>query len=335
MKAVKNSILWFAAAAFILSVAGVRAEPTTFKDDNERFAYVVGVDYGKELVVQLMADTELEPAKHDVFKQKLISGIQEALTLSREKLEEKSQQSEETLEKLEKLFAESAAEQAQFYSSYGEQIAYNGGIMVVYTTRLAVKQMALDISRYGIPFELNESFVFAGLQDGILAKSTLSEDEAKQLKDRFIQRLNEDVNARKTEWKKVALAQGQAFRDNFIKLAGAAQTPSGLIYRIEAEGEGDSVKDGGIFTVKYTGKLADGTEFDSSPLDGEPAIFKLDDVIPGWSEGIPLVKKGGKITLVVPPELGYGDATIANIPPGSTLVYDIELIEPNVTFEAQ
>ena len=82
-------------------------------------------------------------------------------------------------------------------------------------------------------------------------------------------------------------------------------------------------------TVKVhdTGTLIDGSVFDSSVQRGEPAEFPLDQVIPGWTEGIQKMTKGGKIKLYVPPQLAYGDDGRPGIPPGSTLIFDVELLE--------
>ena len=79
--------------------------------------------------------------------------------------------------------------------------------------------------------------------------------------------------------------------------------------------------------VHYTGKLIDGTVFDSSVQRGEPAEFPLDQVIPGWTEGIQKMNKGGKIKLYVPPQLAYGDDGRPGIPPSSTLIFDVELLD--------
>lgn len=80
--------------------------------------------------------------------------------------------------------------------------------------------------------------------------------------------------------------------------------------------------------VKYTGKLADGTVFDSTDKHGgEPAEFPLSQVIKGWQQGIPGMKVGGKRTLVIPPDLGYGSQGTQGIPPNSTLTFEIELLD--------
>ncbi|MDB5178747.1 MAG: hypothetical protein JWN01_690 [Patescibacteria group bacterium] len=92
-------------------------------------------------------------------------------------------------------------------------------------------------------------------------------------------------------------------------------------------GTGDEATAASTVTVKYTGKLADGTVFDSTDKHGgEPATFGLNQVIKGWQEGIPGMKVGGKRTLVIPPELGYGAQGTQGIPGNSTLTFDIELL---------
>lgn len=108
---------------------------------------------------------------------------------------------------------------------------------------------------------------------------------------------------------------------------GSRVTASGLEYiEIEA-GTGKQAEIGDQVTVHYTGTLDDGTEFDSS-IGGEPLPFVLGQgrVIPGWEEGIALMRVGGKATLIIPPELGYGAAGAGPIPPNSTLHFDVELV---------
>ena len=103
--------------------------------------------------------------------------------------------------------------------------------------------------------------------------------------------------------------------------------PSGLSYEIVQEGTGAAPKPTETVKVHYTGKLIDGTVFDSSVQRGEAAEFPLDQVIAGWTEGIQKMKKGGKIKLYVPPQLAYGDDGRPGIPPGSTLIFDVELLD--------
>ncbi len=103
--------------------------------------------------------------------------------------------------------------------------------------------------------------------------------------------------------------------------------PSGLHYEILKPGTGPSPKPTETVRVHYTGTLLDGSVFDSSVQRGEPAEFPLDQVISGWTEGIQKMNKGGKIKLYVPPQLAYGDDGRPGIPPGSTLVFEVELLD--------
>jgi FKBP-type peptidyl-prolyl cis-trans isomerase len=105
------------------------------------------------------------------------------------------------------------------------------------------------------------------------------------------------------------------------------ELPSGLRYEITQAGTGPAPKATDTVRVHYVGKLIDGSEFDSSVKRGEPAEFPLDQVIPGWTEGIQKMNKGGKIKLYVPPHLAYGDDGRPGIPPGSTLIFDVELLD--------
>jgi FKBP-type peptidyl-prolyl cis-trans isomerase len=104
---------------------------------------------------------------------------------------------------------------------------------------------------------------------------------------------------------------------------GVKTSASGLQYKIIESGTGKAPKPTDKVTVNYRGTLTNGSEFDSSYKRGEPSTFQLDGVIEGWTEGLQLISEGGKIQLVIPPELAYGDSG----PLGHrTLVFDIELI---------
>lgn len=104
-------------------------------------------------------------------------------------------------------------------------------------------------------------------------------------------------------------------------------TASGLRYRIVTKGSGASPKDGASVTVHYTGWLLDGTKFDSSKDGGGPATFRIGQVIEGWNEALKSMKKGEVRLLVIPPELGYGEAGYPGVIPGNAfLVFEVELI---------
>ncbi len=108
------------------------------------------------------------------------------------------------------------------------------------------------------------------------------------------------------------------------------KTESGLEYTEKEAGTGAEAKAGKMVSVHYEGKLLDGTVFDSSFKRGKPIDFKLGvgQVIQGWDEGIALMKVGGKATLTIPPELGYGARGASGvIPPNATLIFDVELVD--------
>ena len=109
----------------------------------------------------------------------------------------------------------------------------------------------------------------------------------------------------------------------------AIKTETGLQYIILKQGTGkETPKAGDQVTVHYTGKLLDGTVFDSSVERNEPAQFIIGKVIPGWNEALVEMKKGEKRTLIIPPELGYGERGFPGvIPPNAYLVFDVELLE--------
>ena len=108
-------------------------------------------------------------------------------------------------------------------------------------------------------------------------------------------------------------------------------TASGLKYAIISEGEGPAVEAGKLITVHYSGFLEDGTMFDSSVERDDPIQLVLGQgqVMPGWEEGLLLIKKGDKARLIIPPQLGYGDRSFDKIPANSTLIFDIEIVEIN------
>lgn len=104
------------------------------------------------------------------------------------------------------------------------------------------------------------------------------------------------------------------------------RSESGLYYTIIKEGKGDYVKLTDEVSFNYVGKLTNGTTFDGEHKRN-PVTFKMIDLIEGWKEGIMYLKKGGKIKLIVPPFLGYGDYDLPSIPPHSILIFDIEVVD--------
>jgi FKBP-type peptidyl-prolyl cis-trans isomerase FkpA len=121
---------------------------------------------------------------------------------------------------------------------------------------------------------------------------------------------------------------GQAYLDKAAEQPGAKRTTSGLLYVPITEGSGASPTPADRVKVHYTGKLIDGTVFDSSVRRGQPATFGLNQIIACWQEGLQLMRAGGKARIVSPSKLAYGDSGAPpDIPPGATLDFEIELLE--------
>jgi len=123
------------------------------------------------------------------------------------------------------------------------------------------------------------------------------------------------------------LEEGKKFLVENQKKEGIKTLPSGLQYKVLAEGSGKMPKAENTVTVNYKGNLIDGTEFDSSYKRGQPATFQVKGVIKGWTEALQLMKEGSKWQLFIPPELAYGERGAGStIPPNSTLIFEVELL---------
>lgn len=141
-------------------------------------------------------------------------------------------------------------------------------------------------------------------------------------------KIAEKNKARLQEW-------SQKNKDHLLNVAkeqGVQTTPTGLRYKILTPGADPKPVPNATVKAKYTGRLVDGTVFDSTDNNGgEPVEFRLDKVIKGWSEGLQKIGKGGKIILHIPYDLAYGEAGNRGIPPMSTLSFEVELVEVDNT----
>lgn len=175
--------------------------------------------------------------------------------------------------------------------------------------------------------KLDKDPLIAGVQDAFANKSKLNDADIEKTLQGFEARVKASAQAKMDQDAKDNEAKGAKYRATFAKEKSVKKTESGLLYQIEKSGAGHAPKDSDTVVVNYKGTLTDGTEFDNSYTRGEPLSFRLDGVIPGWTEGLKLIKKGGKIKLVIPPALAYGKTGVPGIPANSTLVFDVELLD--------
>ena len=164
--------------------------------------------------------------------------------------------------------------------------------------------------------------VKAGLTDGVLNRNRQVDLQAYGTKIRELQQARASVVAAGEQ------KAGQAILDKAAAEKGATKTTSGLVIVPIKPGTGAAPKATDRVKVHYHGTLADGTVFDSSVQRGEPATFPLNGVVPCWTEGLQLMKVGGKSRLVCPAALAYGDrGAPPRIKPGATLTFEVELLE--------
>lgn len=156
----------------------------------------------------------------------------------------------------------------------------------------------------------------------------VSDSEAQQLVNSFFQEQEAKQRAAAAEKGKAVKEAGEKFLAENAKKDGIITLPSGLQYQVLKEGNGKSPKATDRVKCHYEGTLIDGTMFDSSIQRGEPAVFGLNQVIAGWTEGVQLMQEGAKYRFFIPYNLGYGEhGAGASIPPFAALVFDVELIE--------
>ena len=187
-----------------------------------------------------------------------------------------------------------------------------------YAIGLGIGQNLLSMGAQGINVE---DFAQA-IADVLNRKETaISHNEAREIVNKYFAELEEKMNAENIE-------KGKAFLAENAKKEGVVTLPSGLQYEVITEGNGKKPSATDRVKCHYEGTLIDGTLFDSSIKRGQPAVFGVNQVIKGWVEALQLMSEGSKWRLYIPSDLGYGAQQAGEmIPPHSTLIFDVELIE--------
>lgn len=165
----------------------------------------------------------------------------------------------------------------------------------------------------------------ASVYDGVKPEMTF--DEAKRIVNEYFAKLEAEMQAEAAKQGEENRKNGEAFLSENAKREGIKVTESGLQYEVLESGKGDSPKASDNVEVHYTGKLIDGTVFDSSVERGVPASFGVTQVIPGWVEALQLMHEGDKWRLYIPSDLAYGPNGAGGvIGPNMTLIFDVELL---------
>lgn len=199
----------------------------------------------------------------------------------------------------------------------------------------------LDRISYALGLSMGNNFRSSGIQeinvadfaDGVAAvfsgeKPKMSYDEAKEEIRKYFTAMEERQRAEAAKAGEANRKLGEAYLAENAKRAEVETTASGLQYEVITEGTGAQPTAGDQVKVHYTGKLIDGTVFDSSVERGEPATFGVTQVIPGWVEALQLMKTGSKWRLFIPSNLAYGPNGAGGvIGPDATLIFDVELLE--------
>jgi FKBP-type peptidyl-prolyl cis-trans isomerase FkpA len=175
-------------------------------------------------------------------------------------------------------------------------------------------------------YVVDRNAVIAGFVDTLRDSGKMDKDTRQQLleamQEEFTKHRNDTLGAS-------ALADGAAFLAANAQAEGVVTTASGLQYKVIEQGPADAPKPAAddIVEVHYEGRLVNGEVFDSSLERGEPLVIPLNRVISGWTEGVQLMSVGSTYQFVIPAELGYGERMAGSIPPNSTLIFDVQLLQ--------
>ena len=180
-----------------------------------------------------------------------------------------------------------------------------------------------------LPVDIQVDELSEGVSDVVSGKETrLSQDELDSVMQSFVKEMEAAQQQKASEQAQNNLEKGKKFLAENKDKDGVKTTDSGLQYKVLEEGDGPTPSADDSVTVHYTGKLIDGTVFDSSRERGEPVTFPVDAVIPGWTEALQLMKQGAKYELYIPAKLAYGERGAgAQIGPNETLIFDVELLK--------
>lgn len=216
--------------------------------------------------------------------------------------------------------AEQKAEQVKLVTETDKQSYALGASMGRYLKTNLEKNTEIGI-------DLSQEMIIGGIQDALGGKVQLEEEELKTVMAALESEVRKRRVAKQKELATEAKSKGEAFLAENAKKDGIVVTESGLQYEVLQGADGEKPAAADTVTVHYHGTLTDGTVFDSSVERGKTSSFALNQVIPGWTEGLQYMSKGSKYKFYIPSGLAYGERSAGKIPPNSTLVFEVELFD--------
>lgn len=295
------------ALLFVLAQSGLAQDKTALATDRDKVSYAAGIDVAHSIAA-VAPDMD-----YAAFERALRNGLAGNKPLLDEK--------------------ETQATARALMQATGARKGQPPGTLPAATPGLAQDKVGLvvgaDVGRSLAPVasEIDVPTFMQALRTVLQAgKPLLSDQEANTVLAQFSQRMQAKMQAQAAQAGSRNLAEGQAFLAKNKAVAGVQVTPSGLQYMVLRQGAGPRPMPTDRVRVNYRGALLDGTEFDSSYKNGEPAEFALNEVIRGWTEGVGLMPVGSKYRFWIPANIGYGAKGMGPIPPNATLVFDVELM---------
>ncbi|VEJ09311.1 FKBP-type peptidyl-prolyl cis-trans isomerase [Actinobacillus delphinicola] len=212
-----------------------------------------------------------------------------------------------------KTTAPQAQQQQQLPKDFNSQASYAVGYAAGQNFLVGMIESQKGMMDY------NQTYILQGIKDALDNKPEMT-DEQIQSTLRKLQNTLEAAQVKSVE------DNNKKLMETFSKQEGVKKTASGILYRIVSEGEGAKILPTDTVKVEYTGKLGNGEVFDSSEKHGA-VEFPLNQVIPGWTEALQLIKKGGEIQMVIPAKLAYGDNAMGPIPANSDLYFQVKVLD--------
>ncbi len=198
-------------------------------------------------------------------------------------------------------------------SEFNDQASYAIGYAIGQNFLAGVLESQKGVMNY------NQTYILQGIKDALDNKPEMT-DEQIQSTLRKIQETLEQTQV------KIVAEDNKKLIDSFSKQENVKKTESGILYRIVNKGEGAAILPTDTVKVEYMGKLGNGEIFDSSEKNGA-VEFPLNQVIPGWTEALQLIKKGGEIQMVIPAKLAYGDRAMGPIPANADLYFEVKVLD--------